>query len=131
MEDPLTGADLGQAGAFSWHDLVPEELAASYKRAMAYGSYDDEYGGHYYWGSVENLWWSWEPPGAIATKFQAIMEKKRLGGAFAWGLGEDADNFTHLKVLTAEMKKYAKVYQGEELENTSTTFPNSYAKEEL
>ena len=32
MEDPVTGADLGKAGAFAWHDTVPEELSASYKR---------------------------------------------------------------------------------------------------
>lgn len=131
MEDPLTGADLGQAGAFSWHDLVPKEMAASYKRAMAYGIYDDEYGGHYCWDPEENLWWSWDTPDAIAKKFPAIMEKKRLGGAFAWGLGEDADNFTHLKALTAEMKKHAKLYQGEELETKSTTLPSSHSKDEL
>ena len=32
MEDPMTGADLGKAGAFAWHDPVPEEVSASYKR---------------------------------------------------------------------------------------------------
>ena len=32
MEDPMTGADLGKAGAFAWHDTVPEEVSASYKR---------------------------------------------------------------------------------------------------
>ena len=32
MEDPLTGADLGESGAFAWHDPVPEELSASYER---------------------------------------------------------------------------------------------------
>lgn len=112
MEDPLTGADLGQAGAFSWHDPVPQELAASYKRAMAHGKYDSEQGGHFYWDSEEQLWWSWDTPGAIAKKFPAIMEEKKLGGAFAWGLGEDADHFVHLKALTAEMKRYGKGRRG-------------------
>ena len=32
MEDPVTGADLGKAGAFAWHDPVPEEMSASYNR---------------------------------------------------------------------------------------------------
>lgn len=32
MEDPVTGIDLGKAGAFAWHDSVPDELSASYKR---------------------------------------------------------------------------------------------------
>jgi GH18 family chitinase len=49
MEDPTTGADLGKAGAFSWHDGVPEELSRSFHKAMKHGVYDREGGGHYYW----------------------------------------------------------------------------------
>ena len=105
MEDPVTGADLGKAGAFSWHDAVPEELTVSYQRAMEYGRYDVEAGGHYYWDSAENLWWSWDTVRAIARKFPAVVEKKGLGGVFAWGLGEDADTFAHLKAVTAGMEK--------------------------
>ncbi len=58
MEDPVTGADLGQAGAFSWHDPVPENFYASYQRAMKDGKYDSHYGGHYYWDAEDNLFWS-------------------------------------------------------------------------
>ena len=108
MEDPLTGEDLGRAGAFSWHEPVPQDVSASYERAMAHGKYDDNDGGHYYWDPIENLWWSWETPYAITKKFPAIMEPKKLGGAFAWGLGEDAHEFIHLKALTAEMKTFNK-----------------------
>lgn len=125
IEDPLTDADLGQADAFAWHNHVPKNVAASYEKAIVYGSFDDENGGHYYWSSKENLWWSWDTPGAIAKKFPAIMEKKGLGGAFAWGLGEDADEFTHLRALTAEMKNFAK------LKNLSTHLPSPRFKEEL
>lgn len=131
MEDPLTGADLGLAGGFSWHDRVPKEVAASYERAMLHGKYDSEYGGHYYWDSEENLWWSWDTPSAIAKKFPAIMEKKRLGGAFAWGLGEDAEDFTHFEALTAEMKRFAKVYQGEESNTPSAPLSSSRRQDEL
>lgn len=131
MEDPLTGADLGQAGAFSWHDPVPDDVSASYEKAIAHGQYDSEYGGHYYWDPEENLWWSWDTPDAIAKKFPAIMEKKGLGGAFAWGLGEDADDFTHLKALTTEVKKPARGYQGEDLKTSSALLPSSWFKDEL
>jgi GH18 family chitinase len=96
MEDPTTGADLGKAGAFSWHDAVPEELSASYERAMEKGIYDEVGGGHYYWDSEEDLFWTWDTLEAIGRKVQAIMEKKKLGGIFAWGLGEDAPVFKHL-----------------------------------
>ena len=131
MEDPVTGADLGQAGAFSWHDPVPIEVSASFKRAMAHGKYDSDGGGHHYWDPEENIWWSWDTPDAIAQKFPAVMEIKKLGGAFAWGLGEDADDFTHLKALTSEMKKFAKRHRGDELDTTSAPFASSSSKDEL
>ena len=131
MEDPITGADLGQAGAFSWHDPVPAEVSASFKRAMAHGTYDSDGGGHYYWDSDENIWWSWDTPDAIAEKFPAVMEEKRLGGAFAWGLGEDADDFIHLKTLTAEMKNFEERHRGEGLDTTSARFASSISKDEL
>ena len=131
MEDSLTGADLGQAGAFSWHDPVPSEVSASYERAMAHGKYDSEHGGHYYWDLEENLWWSWDTPDVIAKKVPAIVGQKNLGGAFAWGLGEDADGFAHLKALTAEMKKLERVYQGEGSIGKFTLFSSSRRKDEL
>ena len=131
MEDPLTGADLGQAGAFSWHDTVPEEVAASYKKALAHGKYDPEHGGHYYWDPEENLWWSWDTPDVIAKKFPAIMEKKKLGGAFAWGLGEDADDFTHLKALTACMDEYSRIQGDGNIASKVTPVPSWRIEDEL
>ena len=131
MEDPRTGADLGQAGVFSWHDPVPAEVSASFKRAMAHGKYDSDGGGHYIWDSEENIWWTWDTPDAIARKFPAIVDKKNLGGAFAWGLGEDADDFTHLKALTSEMKTFVKRHRDEELNPTSAPLASSYSKDEL
>ena len=131
MEDPVTGADLGQAGAFSWHDPVPAEVSASFQRAMAHGKYDSDGGGHHHWDPEENIWWSWDTPDAIAQKFPAVMENKKLGGAFAWGLGEDADDFTHLKALTSEMKKFAKRHRGDGLDATSAPFASSSSKDEL
>lgn len=109
MEDPVTGADLWQAGAFSWHDTVPHELSASYEKAMAYGKYDPEHGGHYYWDAEQDLWWSWDTPDVIVKKLPEIVETKKLGGAFAWALGEDADDFAHLKALTAVMEEYSRL----------------------
>ena len=131
MEDPETGADLGRAGAFSWHEPVPKEVSKSYERAMTYGKYDHTYGGHYYWDPEENLWWSWETPYAITEKFPKIMEAKGLGGTFAWGLGEDADAFVHFKALTSEMKLFNRRYQGEGSTNSFKTIPSSRIQDEL
>ena len=100
MEDPQSGADLGQAGAFSWIDEVPSELATSFSKAQTDGRYDSEGGGYYYWDSKENIWWTWDTPEAILKKFPTIVDKLHLGGVFAWGLGEDSKDWSHLKALT-------------------------------
>lgn len=34
------------------------------------------------------------------------MEKKKLRGVFAWGLGEDGEEWKHLKALTEGWKRY-------------------------
>ena len=36
---------------------------------------------------------------AILKKIPLIVEEKKLGGVFAWGLGEDSEKFSHLKAL--------------------------------
>lgn len=104
MEDPTTGADLGQAGAFSWHDAVPSEISASFVRALEKGSYDAIEGGHYFWDAEERIWWSWDTPEAISRKFSAVVEKRGVGGVFAWGLGEDADGWQHLRAASTGVR---------------------------
>lgn len=106
MEDPKTGADLGQAGAFSWIDDVPSELEISFRKAMKDGKYDDVHGGHYYWDEKENIWWTWDTPEAILNKFPSIVKEEGLRGVFAWGLGEDSKDWSHLEALTAGVKHH-------------------------
>ncbi|KAI9701651.1 MAG: hypothetical protein M1820_006422 [Bogoriella megaspora] len=113
MEDPKTGKDLGKAGAFSWHDRVPEELEESFVRALKYGRFDSEGGGHFYWDQGENRFWTWDTPELIAKKVPQIIEKKRLGGTFAWSLGEDAEEFKHFKALTAALNTQSRPIKGE------------------
>lgn len=118
MEDPVSGADLGKAGAFSWHDSIPEELSASYERAMEKGVYDEVGGGHYYWDEEERLFWSWDTPDAIRRKIQ-IMTGKGLGGIFAWGLGEDALKFEHLKASNKVVAALSERHQHQNTEERS------------
>ncbi|KAF2680144.1 glycoside hydrolase family 18 protein [Lentithecium fluviatile CBS 122367] len=114
MEDPTTGADLGKAGAFSWHDKVPPELNASFQRALANSVYDSVGGGDYYFDADDNLFWSWDSPDAIVRKFPAIVEKKGLGGVFAWGLGEDAPKFEHLKAANEGIEEILAIAEHQE-----------------
>lgn len=104
MEDPVTGADLGKAAGFSWHDEVPVEVAASFERALAQGKYDTVGGGHYYWDMAEELFWTWDTPEAIERKLETVFRERDLGGVFAWGLGEDAQKFEHLRASNKHVK---------------------------
>jgi GH18 family chitinase len=104
LEDPQTGEDLGGTGAFSWHDVVPEDVRASFEQALHGGQYDDQGGGHYFWDGEADLWWSFDTPDAIRKKFP-MSQQKKLGGVFAWGLGEDAPNFEHLDAVNEELSK--------------------------
>lgn len=115
MEDPITGGDLGQAGAFAWSDDVPFELQQSFEKALASGTYDSVHGGYYYWDSEEKIWWTWDTTDAISKKFPLIVQPKALGGVFAWGLGEDSKDWTHLKALSAGYRKHASAHLKEEL----------------
>ncbi|KAK7914040.1 glycoside hydrolase [Apiospora marii] len=104
MEDPDTGADLGRTGGFSYHDAVPAEVADSFRKALSEGAYDEVGGGYYYLDDDtgmedDDLFWTFDTPDAIAKKFPLVVEQKGLGGVFAWGLGEDAPEFAHLKAL--------------------------------
>lgn len=130
MEDPSTGADLGQSGSFSWHDPVPSELSTSFERALSGGEYDSEGGGHYFWDSEENIFWTWDTPEAILKKFPAIMETKNLGGVFAWGLGEDAPDWAHLKALTAGFREYSQI-TGDKQVGASSQPASTREKDEL
>ncbi|KAI1314031.1 glycoside hydrolase family 18 protein [Xylaria venustula] len=109
MEDPDTGADLGKTGGFSWHDDVPEDVRESFEKALDKGRYDEQGGGYWYWDEDQALWWTFDTPAAITKKFPLIVEEKRLGGVFAWGLGEDAPDFTHLKALNTGVERLAKI----------------------
>ncbi|KAI0827517.1 glycoside hydrolase family 18 protein [Hypoxylon sp. FL0890] len=104
MEDPKTGADLGRAGSFAWHDEAPEDVKVSFHKAMSQKRYDQVGGGCYYWDENEAVFWTFDTPMAIAKKFPLIVEKEKLGGVFAWGLGEDGPKFAHLKALNAGVK---------------------------
>lgn len=100
LEDPETGADLGRTGGFSWHDPVPQDVAESFNRALLDGMYDDQHGGYYYWDEEEDLWWTFDTADAVTRKFSHIVDKRRLGGVFAWGLGEDAPVFEHFNAVS-------------------------------
>jgi len=113
LEDPKTGADMGRTGGFSWHDPVPPEVAESFQRALDQGTYDDKGGGYYYWDAAEDIFWTFDTADAISRKFTAIMDDRKLGGVFAWGLGEDAPVYEHFEALMKAVAEYRGVARDE------------------
>ncbi|KIH90243.1 hypothetical protein SPBR_00507 [Sporothrix brasiliensis 5110] len=107
MEDPDTGADLGRAGAFSWHDKVPEDVKDSFSRARAHGHYTEAGGGGFgYWDDEEDLWWSFDTADTIVQhKFPQVLQSRQLGGVFAWGLGEDGPQFDRFAATSRAWNK--------------------------
>lgn len=107
MEDPITGSDLGGTGGFSYHDSVPSHLSASWSKAQQQGVYDKEGGGQYFWDKDEDLWWTWDTEDAIGMKFWKAVETSGIGGVFAWGLGEDGNEWKHLDAMNLGMESWS------------------------
>ncbi|KAK8103664.1 glycoside hydrolase family 18 protein [Apiospora kogelbergensis] len=111
--DPATGADLGRTGGFSYHDSIPADVEESFRRALTEGTYDESGGGYYYLDDNpdgdgkgnDSLFWTFETEDAIFKKYTHIVTQKALGGVFAWGLGEDAPSFRHLRKLSESAER--------------------------
>uniref|UniRef100_A0A0P0CNI4 chitinase n=1 Tax=Hypocrella siamensis TaxID=696354 RepID=A0A0P0CNI4_9HYPO len=104
LEDPNSGADLGRTAGFSWHDQVPPDLEPSFARALADGHYFED-GSFGYWDAAELRWWTFDTEKVILSKLRTIVGPLRLGGVFAWGLGEDAPAFRHLSATFDGLKE--------------------------
>lgn len=106
LEDPVTGADLGRAGGFSFHDQVPSELRDSFGRALRMAALDIQKGATYFWDTEEGIFWTFDmgSNGDIEDKVRVLMSELGLGGVFAYGLGEDAPEFMHLAHLQRAIK---------------------------
>lgn len=88
---------------------MPEDVKGSFEKALNEGYYDEQGGGYWYWDREQALWWTFDTPEAVARKFPLIVEERKLGGVFAWGLGEDAPQFAHLQALNTGVERLAKM----------------------
>ena len=105
MEDPETGKDLGQAGAFAWADEPPSTLRNSWQAAQTQGNYDPNDGSCYYWDQKLDIWWTFDTADAVSNKFKTILKEFSLGGVFAWELGSDGYDFNRWKALNKGVER--------------------------
>ncbi|KAF2646499.1 glycoside hydrolase, partial [Massarina eburnea CBS 473.64] len=82
------------------------DVAGSWQIAKAKGVADEKQGGQYYYDASNQLFWTWDTPEFMASKFKAIVEKFGLGGVMAWSLGEDSAGWNHIRQMGKEIEKY-------------------------
>ncbi|KAF2264209.1 putative glycosyl hydrolase, family 18 [Lojkania enalia] len=80
------------------------DVHASWQRAAVNGKLDGEAGGKYFYDRQANLFWTWETSEIIDRKFAELVGPYGLG-VFAWSLGEDSNDWSHIKKM-GEMMKY-------------------------
>ncbi|KAJ4342149.1 hypothetical protein N0V95_006996 [Ascochyta clinopodiicola] len=81
------------------------DVAGSWQNAAKYGVTDQQAGGQYYFDPANRLFWTWDTPELISRKFDDIVRKYKLGGVMAWSLGEDSNDWSHVKRMADELKK--------------------------
>ncbi|KAF1925832.1 carbohydrate-binding module family 18 protein [Didymella exigua CBS 183.55] len=81
------------------------DVAGSWQNAAKNGVTDEQAGGQYYYDPVNSLFWTWDTPDLITRKFNDIVRKYNLGGVMAWSLGEDSNDWTHVKRMADELTK--------------------------
>ena len=95
-----SGPDFCAAGCLSDYGTCHGiSITDSWRRAEKNGKTDKKAGGHYYFDSKVNLFWTWNTPEIISRKFPEIVVPKKLGGVMGWSLGEDTWNFSHIEAM--------------------------------
>lgn len=85
-------------------DADTKTTAESFADAMANGQTDTENGAQWYIDTEASLFWTWDTPELITQKFTDIYNAEGLGGIFAWSLGEDSYDWSHLKAMQDGVK---------------------------
>ncbi|KAI5295735.1 hypothetical protein KEM52_000392 [Ascosphaera acerosa] len=80
----------------------------SFRAATANGiRVDHEHGAAYAVDTQNNLFWTWDSPAFYDRKFTDIVNLHKLGGVMAWSLGEDSQDWAHIKKLVQLNQQYS------------------------
>ena len=75
------------------------DVSASFLKAIKNEQIDQAEGGAWYWDADSELFWTWDTPDLIARKFHEIIAARGLGGAMAWSLAEDSEDWSHIRAI--------------------------------
>lgn len=81
------------------------DVFGSWFNAAKNGVTDEKDGGQYYYDSQNGLFWTWDTPELIERKFKEIVRAYGLGGVMSWSLGEDSQDWSHIKKIAEELGK--------------------------
>lgn len=76
-----------------------------FQRAMKNGITDEVAGAQYYYERKESIFWTWDTAKLMDRKFTDIVESRKLGGVFAWSIGQDSYDYSRILALQKNMKK--------------------------
>lgn len=72
---------------------------------MKNGITDEVAGAQYYYERKESIFWTWDTAKLMDRKFTDIVESRKLGGVFAWSIGQDSYDYSRILALQKNMKK--------------------------
>ncbi|KAK8049266.1 glycosyl hydrolase family 18 [Apiospora phragmitis] len=75
------------------------QIGASFVSALKESKTDEVLGGQWWWDASNELFWTLDTVPLMQRKFKEIVAARGLGGIFAWSLGEDSYDWSHLKAM--------------------------------
>lgn len=75
------------------------DIKGSFLKASNNGQLDSYNGGQWYWDADTRIFWTWDTPNIVQSKFTAIVGQLGLGGVFAWSLAQDSHDWSHLGAM--------------------------------
>ncbi|KAF4510311.1 hypothetical protein G6O67_002209 [Ophiocordyceps sinensis] len=96
------GIDTHKSGAVTFETVSFSD--PGFAKAMQNGILDSERGGQWYWSPESKKFWTWDTPELVTRKFEEIVKPMKLGGVFAWSMGEDSKDWGHIKAMQEGVK---------------------------
>ncbi|KAK8056575.1 hypothetical protein PG993_001802 [Apiospora rasikravindrae] len=103
-----TPAHCGAGCQANFGTCTGPQIGASFVSALKESKTDEVLGGQWWWDASNELFWTLDTVPLMQRKFKEIVAARGLGGIFAWSLGEDSYDWSHLKAMREGVKGLSK-----------------------